>query len=267
VLDCGFKEHMTNEELKNYTQCVEAGREKCKTGGGGGVGGFINNITSRIKNGYRQVKYMSQDARDAVVDGVADITHRFRAFNKPEVKEHPSLLTVGPDAQWLIKRFEKRRLKVYDDAYPDKEITDIDAYKPTGKLTVGYGHQLKTEEIRSGKFKNGISKDEAETLLKADIAVAESDVKSLIWNKDVRLTQHQYEALVVFLFNTGKKNWVIESEMFKKLNKLDYEGTLEEWAEVKLTTIKDPVTGEEKQVVLHGLERRRKAEHALWNRR
>ncbi|MBI5243883.1 MAG: hypothetical protein HY922_09425 [Elusimicrobia bacterium] len=97
--------------------------------------------------------------------------------------------------------------------------------------------------------------------------MAESGVKSLIWNKDVRLTQHQYEALVVFLFNMGNTSDVRKSKMFVKLNTLDYDGVLKEWMEFNGVLVTDPGTGKREKVVLHGLERRRRAEQALWDRR
>jgi len=72
-------------------------------------------------------------------------------------------------------------------------------YCEAGKYTIGYGHVIKTGE----KFdeQNGISKVEAEQLIKQDCEVAVEDINHLISNPN--LTQEQQDSLISLLFNIG----------------------------------------------------------------
>jgi lysozyme len=67
-----------------------------------------------------------------------------------------------------------------------------------GLQTIGYGHLILPHKKFS--FKNGISKIDAESLLKQDVQLAENAVARLI---KVPLTNHQFDALVSFTFNLG----------------------------------------------------------------
>ncbi len=67
---------------------------------------------------------------------------------------------------------------------------------PAGYLTVGYGHVVKTDE----DFSHGISREQAEQLLRIDVLSAQGAVLRLI---QVPLSDCQYDALVSFTFNLG----------------------------------------------------------------
>jgi lysozyme len=64
---------------------------------------------------------------------------------------------------------------------------------PAGKWTIGYGH---TRTARPGQQ---ITAEQAEELLRQDIAFAELAVRAL----GVQLRQGQYDALVSFVYNVG----------------------------------------------------------------
>ncbi len=87
----------------------------------------------------------------------------------------------------LIKVFEGLRLKAY---YPIK----TEQY-----YTIGYGHSDKN--IKEGDV---ITKEQAEELLKKDLAKFEAGVTEL--TKGVSLNQNQFDALVSFAFNCGLAN-------------------------------------------------------------
>lgn len=59
---------------------------------------------------------------------------------------------------------------------PDKNTKSYEGFKgdvytdTTGNSTVGYGHKLTPEEIQSGIYKNGISKEQASLLYESDMA-------------------------------------------------------------------------------------------------
>ena len=76
--------------------------------------------------------------------------------------------------------------------------------------TIGYGHLIKQGE----DFTNGISETKATELLRADIATAERAVQQSI---SANLSQNQYDALVIFAYNIGIKNFT-ESTVVKYVN-------------------------------------------------
>ena len=84
----------------------------------------------------------------------------------------------------LIKRFEGFSPEIYTC--------------PAGYPTIGYGHLVRDRE--RDRFADGISRVEAEELLKRDVLWAERGVLRLI---DVPLTDGQFDALVSFTFNLG----------------------------------------------------------------
>ena len=101
----------------------------------------------------------------------------------------------------LIKRYESLSLVPY--------------LCPAGKLTIGWGHV-----IRSGETFEKVTKAEAEKILKKDVAIAETAVNELV---RVDLHQEHFDALVSFVFNAGARNFK-NSTMLRKLNAGDYLG-------------------------------------------
>jgi GH24 family phage-related lysozyme (muramidase) len=67
---------------------------------------------------------------------------------------------------------------------------------PAGYPTIGYGHLILSHE----DFSNGITKKQAEDILRQDVQIAERAVLRLI---TVPLTDNQFNALVSFTFNLG----------------------------------------------------------------
>ena len=75
---------------------------------------------------------------------------------------------------------------------------------PTGRWTVGYGHEITDAEYQSGQF-NNISRAQGAKLLATDLAVAEASVHRFIANNNasISLSQNQFDALVSLTFNSG----------------------------------------------------------------
>ena len=137
----------------------------------------------------------------------------------------------------LIKEFEGFDPQIYKDS--------------AGHETVGYGHKLTKAEKDSGKFKNGITKKEAEDLLKQDLKAAEKAVNDLV---KVPLNQNQFDALVSFVFNIGRGNFA-RSTLLKELNKGNYHAVpseIQRW---------NKAGGQ----VVPGLVNRRKKEAQRWS--
>lgn len=119
---------------------------------------------------------------------------------------------------------------------------------PAGKLTIGYGHVRR----RTDHFAAPISADFALALLRQDVAVACNDVRIYA---AVPLEQHQFDALVSFVFNLGVVN-LRKSTLLSRLNDGDFDEAahqFDRWVHVG-------------RQVLPGLVRRRAAERAVFDR-
>jgi lysozyme len=118
-----------------------------------------------------------------------------------------------------------------------------------GVPTIGVGH---TGGVQPNQT---ITQAQADELLRKDLAKFVARVNKFV---KVPINQNQFDALVIFDFNTGGLG---TSTLLKKLNAGDYKGAA---AEFDLwTKITDPETG--KKVVSQGLVNRRNAEQALFN--
>lgn len=104
----------------------------------------------------------------------------------------------------LIKRFEGLFLHAY--------------VCPAGKWTIGYGHTCNVHP------ESAITMDDADKLLREDINKAEKCINDLV---TVPLNQHQFDALVSFVFNFGGENFR-SSTLLRKLNNGNYQGAANE---------------------------------------
>lgn len=132
--------------------------------------------------------------------------------------------------------FEQCRL----EAYPDPGSKDG---KP---WTIGWGH-TGPEVVKGLKW----TQAQADAAFEKDLLRFEARVARLV---KVPLTQGQYDALVLFDYNTGSLH---TSTLLKMLNAGDYFGALTQFARWNKNDGK----------VMRGLIRRRAAEAALWTGR
>lgn len=113
-----------------------------------------------------------------------------------------------------------------------------------GVLTIGYGH---TKGVKAGDC---VTKEQAKELLKQDLETCENAISQYV---KISLAQHEFDALVSFIFNLGVGAFR-SSTLLVKLNKGDLQGASDEilrW---------DKCKGKP----LAGLTRRRKAERNLF---
>lgn len=94
-------------------------------------------------------------------------------------------MNISPKGLDLLKKLEGFRSKPY--------------HCSAGKLTIGYGHVLLPREDLTE-----VTLDQANTLLKNDVAWAERAVSRIL----PHLFQHQFDALVIFVFNIGETEFV-----------------------------------------------------------
>ena len=99
----------------------------------------------------------------------------------------------------MIKQHEGLRLTPYLDS--------------AGLATIGYGHLIQSHE----SF-DGITEEEAEKILRYDIKIAETAVNDLVKEE---LFQHEFDALVSFVFNIGRGNFK-DSTILKRINNREH---------------------------------------------
>ena len=139
-------------------------------------------------------------------------------------------MNIGSAGIALIKEFEGCRLQAYQDS--------------VGVWTIGYGS---TTDVGPGQ---AITQAEAEDRLLEDLKHAETCVNGAV---TVPLTQHEFDALVAFVFNLGCGNFR-KSTLLRKLLDSDFDGAALEFRRW------DKAGGQ----VLAGLTRRRAAEAELF---
>lgn len=168
--------------------------------------------------------------------------------------ERGGLRDISKAGLELIKSFE---------GIPDGDPTTvkIDPYlDPVGIWTIGWGHAisvggrfLRGQENRQAArdlYPGGITLEQAEQLLRADLLDACRDVAAVV---KVPLSDNQFAALVSFGFNCGCTN-LAKSTLLRKLNQRDYAGAAAEFTRWNKSGGK----------VLAGLTRRRAAEAQLF---
>jgi lysozyme len=103
------------------------------------------------------------------------------------------------------------------------ESCELQPYQDVGKLwTVGWGHLIRDNE--RDNLMRGVSKEQADALLKADLKAAITPVRSEI---KAPLFQHEFDGLVSFVYNLGGANFA-SSTLRKRLNEqLYHEASLE----------------------------------------
>lgn len=105
----------------------------------------------------------------------------------------------------LIKYYESLRLKAYQDT--------------GGVWTIGYGH---TRGVSKG---DTCTREQADEWLKDDLHEAELAVQRCVhWG----LAQHQFDALVSFVYNLGETQFK-NSTLLKKINTSDILGASKEF--------------------------------------
>lgn len=137
------------------------------------------------------------------------------------------------------------------------EALILQIYKDQAGLpTIGVGHLI-VSDAEKEEFKNGITKEKAIELLKKDIASVEKTVNESI---KVVITQEQFDALVIFVFNIGE-NGFKSSSAFREINNaasFDIIGPLWKlWNKITINGVKQ---------VSQGLVNRRNAEWELYSK-
>lgn len=125
-------------------------------------------------------------------------------------------MTISDEGIALLKQYEGS-VKNGDIhiIYDDKTGRPVNPNLPLPRgATIGYGHLIQDGE----DFTEGITEFDANKLLRNDVAFAEQAVQN---NISAKLTQNQYDALVIFAYNIGTRNFA-NSTVVKYINNPDF---------------------------------------------
>ncbi|MDQ3472119.1 MAG: lysozyme, partial [Acidobacteriota bacterium] len=125
---------------------------------------------------------------------------------------------INDAALELIKSFEG----IVDG---DRRTVNLDPYlDPVQIWTIGYGHAIRfkgafvrgkeSEIVARALYPNGITRREAENLLRQDVAKHTRELDGLL---NVELNENQYGALASLIFNIGGRN-LQKSTLIKLVN-------------------------------------------------
>lgn len=132
-----------------------------------------------------------------------------------------SSISLSEKGKDFIKKWESKKLKPYNDS--------------EGYCTIGYGHLIgkqKCEDMTlSNDFKNGITDEKADELFDYDLIRFELAVKKEI---NVKLYQHEYDALVSLLFNCGSNFFSLNKapKLLMLINSEQYELAANEFLDI-----------------------------------
>ncbi|MBK1711309.1 lysozyme [Rubrivivax gelatinosus] len=175
------------------------------------------------------------------------------------IRKLPTLREMPADGLELVKSFE-------GCTDGDPSTVKLDPYlDPVGIWTIGWGHAIADGAGRwlrgpaaaaqaRALYLGGITKAQAETLLRADLLDASRDVQRLV---TVPLSDGQFGALVSFAFNLGAQA-LARSTLLARLNAGDAAGAADQflvWDKARVDGVLQP---------LPGLTRRRRAERAMF---
>jgi len=174
----------------------------------------------------------------------------------PHIYQHKTeCLQMSKKVKGMILSDEGEELLKHLEGYKEKPYLDSG-----GRASIGYGHM-----IRKGELFTSISEQEATNLLLLDIEPIEDFL-----NENLRsiITQNQFDALVIFIFNIGIEAFS-ESHVYEYLKNRQYEDALDYWAKwINVSQMVKPKGGGKPIKVfkpVSGLINRRAAEIDLFN--
>ena len=178
----------------------------------GNVQDYINNVISKIKNLPYETKKKYLTIAISTLLGYTSYPTIQTIFNNlpdKEVKEIVHKIMKKKDKKSIFNDGTKLRLSQKGFRHiMDEEQPKLVAYSlGDGKITIGYGH---AEPVETTKLKVGdkITKEQAKIYLKEDLKIAADGVRRMFrdWkkqNKNYKVTQDMFDALVSMAFNIG----------------------------------------------------------------
>ncbi len=148
----------------------------------------------------------------------------------------------------LLKSIEQLSTTPYDDQTGKDITTWVEG------ATIGYGHLVSSAEW--SKYKDGIARDQALSLFRADLNPYVNTVKTKV---TASITQNEFDAMVILAFNIGQRAFT-NSSVLKMVNnpnvKTTYENLEDAWK----------AWNKSQGVINSGLINRRQAEWDIYSK-
>jgi lysozyme len=159
-----------------------------------------------------------------------------------------------------------------------KELQAMESVEPyvytcqAGHQTIGVGHRITTHELETGlllidgdavRWIDGLTPEQIDGLMRADLATAEWTVESCIQGP---LTDNQFSALVSLAFNIGASAFQ-SSSVVRMLNQGRYDlvpDMIRLFNKITVREIQPDGSVIKKKVTSKGLVNRREAEIRIW---
>ncbi len=155
----------------------------------GALGYDLNKSLSNCEKPFARRKDLA-DPLDILEEGYENVFKKGKSNKGNRVD--PKTLKISDNGIQFIKDWESFRSKAYNDS--------------EGYCTIGYGHLIKKKKcediVLPSEFANGITEKKATKLFEDKLVDFEKAVKRDI---TVKLYQHEFDALVSLLFNTGSQ--------------------------------------------------------------
>lgn len=163
------------------------------------VDGLIgNNTISRIETFQKDIVFMA--APDGRIDPDGETFIKLAMAS--EDAKAASSFEPSDKAIDLLKSIEQLATTPYDDQ------TGLDITEWVKGATIGYGHLISEPEWPA--YKNGITEKESIQLFKNDLAPF---IKTITLNVTCNITQNEFDAMVIFIFNIGSNGFSTSSAL------------------------------------------------------
>lgn len=117
--------------------------------------------------------------------------------NKPPIVSTSSVIDLNGDIHNIIKSYENN--KNYPPGGFDKESQKWMIYMDQGWPTIAYGHHLSKEDIEAKVYEGGITDEQADAILKADVEKRKKTIHSFI-PKFNRYPKYIQNALILAIY-------------------------------------------------------------------
>lgn len=167
------------------------------------IDGKIGNDTiKRIETFQKRIVFMH------LPDGIIDPNGKTfkRLITIRSTAKNVKVYKLSSKAVDLLQSIETLATKPYDDQ------TGLDISEWVKGATIGYGHLISKTDWK--KYKDGFTKTDAIKLFEADLSPFINTVKSKL---KVNITQNEFDALVILVFNIGSKGFK-NSSVLKLVN-------------------------------------------------
>lgn len=176
--------------------------------------GTANRVVPQIGNYFVTASTLNVRSGPGISNSIISSISNATVVNVKEISGNWGKVTVNGVAGWISLDYARR---ISDDARSPVNMSVSEsgfdfikneegyrqyAYWDNAQYSIGYGsHTTATE------YPNGITKEQADALLRAQILDYEDKLKSYLVKYNVMVTQPQYDALVSFAYNLGSNCW------------------------------------------------------------